>query len=305
MPNNTKDQFLEELAKRFGPLKKLEHTRSLFETSIGGLRFYVRYSSIHRGNRTWYGLRQEDLQAIEGHHAFMCFLWEGQVEPLIVPFAEYEDVFQTVLPATDGQYKVQVYLNDDGTDLYIARAGRFGVEGYFGWNGLPNAVSSTSPGTVPEISHAQAQTLLGAIGVAKGHDIWIPFHDRAKLDWSFTSQFGCRTELPHGFEEATSILREIDVIWIKKGSNQLTALFEVEHSTPIYSGLLRFNDIHILAPNLRPRFSIVANDARRSAYVRQLHRPTFRASGLNEMCSFLEYVDVFGWHARTIERQAE
>lgn len=97
-------------------------------------------------------------------------------------------------------------------------------------------------------------------------------------------------------------MREVDVIWIRKGSNELRALFEVEHSTPIYSGLLRFNDIHLLAPNLRPRFSIVANDYRRSAFARQLNRPTFRTSGLREICTFLEYVDVLGWHSRIIAR---
>jgi hypothetical protein len=75
-------------------------------------------------------------------------------------------------------------------------------------------------------------------------------------------------------------------------------MFEVEHSTPIYSGLLRFNDVHLVAPLLRPRFSVVANDARRDLFVRQLNRPTFRLSGLRELCTFLDYKDVFGWYTR-------
>ncbi len=298
MSNQTKLEFLAELKRRFGKLKKLDNTQSLYEIGDGGARVYVRYSKVH-GSRTFYGLRQEDLQTIEGHSAVICFLWDGQPEPLLVPFSDYEEVFQTVSPASDGQYKVQVYLNDDGTDLYIARAGRFSVEGYFGWDALQVADGLTNLGTaLPEISHSQAQTLLGAIGVAKGHDIWIPPNDRVKLDWSVTNHFDCRGELPHGYEDALGIMREVDVIWIRKGSNELRALFEVEHSTPIYSGLLRFNDIHLLAPNIRPRFSIVANDARRSAFARQLNRPTFRSSGLYEMCTFLEYVDVVGWHGR-------
>jgi hypothetical protein len=93
-------------------------------------------------------------------------------------------------------------------------------------------------------------------------------------------------------------LEEVDVIWIQKGSSELRALFEVEHSTPIYSGLLRFNDIHLAAPRLRPTFSIVANDARREVFVRQLNRPTFQASELNKFCNFLEYINVFGWFNR-------
>ena len=33
---------------------------------------------------------------------------------------------------------------------------------------------------------------------------------------------------------------EIDVVWVNSGSSAVDSLFEVEHSTPVYSGLLRF-----------------------------------------------------------------
>ena len=72
----------------------------------------------------------------------------------------------------------------------------------------------------------------------------------------------------------------------------------VEHSTPIYSGLLRFNDVHLMLPDLAIRFGIVSNDPRRALFVRQLGRPTFKASGLKEICTFFEYQNVFGWHQR-------
>jgi hypothetical protein len=75
-------------------------------------------------------------------------------------------------------------------------------------------------------------------------------------------------------------------------------LFEVEHTTSIYSGLLRFNDVHLVAPDLHPRFSIVANDTRRSLYVRQVNRPTFQRSGLAEVCTFMEYENVLDWYSR-------
>jgi len=83
----------------------------------------------------------------------------------------------------------------------------------------------------------------------------------------------------------------------------MKALFEVEHSTPIYSGLLRFNDVHLIAPIPISKFTIVSNDARRSLFARQVNRPTFKTSGLTELCTFLEYVDVFGWHKRIIGNQ--
>jgi hypothetical protein len=235
---------------------------------------------------------------LEGYPAVICFLWEGQTEPLLVPFSEYEEVFQSISPAGDGQYKALIYLKDNGAELYIAGAGRFNVEAHLGWEEIENLIDVAKSGLIPELSHSQVQTLLGAIGSSKGHDVWIPQNDRAKLEWSLTDQFDCRDSLPNGFESVIDILREVDVIWLEHGSSKLTALFEVEHSTPIYSGLLRFNDIHLVAPSLHPRFGIVANDARRSLFIRQINRPTFRMSGLHELCSFFEYGNVFKWHKR-------
>lgn len=153
-------------------------------------------------------------------------------------------------------------------ELYVAKAGRFNVEGNLGWDALDALINSARLKNLPEFSHTQIQTFLGAIGTTKGYDIWIPTSDRIKLDWSLANQFDCHDLLPYSFEQVKNILQEVDVIWIQRGSGELRALFEVEHSTPIYSGLLRFNDIHLVTPTLRPRFSVVANDTRRSLFVR-------------------------------------
>lgn len=308
MANEAKAAFLEEL-KRYGSLRKLDQSLSLYEIGDGMARIYIRYSKVHRArNKTFYGLREEDLRILEGHPSLICFLWDDQKEPLLVPFSKYENVFQSTSASGDGQYKVQVYPQEDGTELYIARVGRFNVEGHFGWGELESLIDSAHVGTIPELSHSQVQTLLGAIGAAKGYDIWIPLNDRARLDRFLINPLEYRDMLPYGFESVKSILEEIDVIWIQRGSSELRALFEVEHSTPIYSGLLRFNDIHLVAPNLHPTFSIVANNARRDVFVKQLNRPTFRTSQLSEFCNFLEYINVFGWFNRikaTKEKMAQ
>ena len=213
------------------------------------------------------------------------------------PLRRYRDIFDSITPADDGQYKAQVLLHEDATELYIARVGRFNVEGYFGWLQVEKLIGFSGH-QIPELSHTQVQTLIGSIGTKKEFDIWIPPTDRSKLDWKITLPFLMRDSLPYGFEQVTNILSEIDVIWLKRGSNEIRALFEVEHSTPIYSGLLRFNDIHLAVPSLNSRYSIVANSERRSLFVRQLNRPTFRLSGLGEVCNFLEYADVYNWHER-------
>ena len=60
-------------------------------------------------------------------------------------------------------------------------------------------------------------------------------------------------------------------MWIASGKNAIEGLFEVEHSTPIYSGLLRFNDVLLTDPKVS-RFSIISNDTRRAVFSRQVFR---------------------------------
>ncbi len=300
MTNPVETAFLQELSRRYGSISKLERSLSLFEVGQGALRIYVRYSKVHGGRQAFYGLRQDDLRRLEGHPSVICFLWDSQTEPLFVPFLEYEEVFQSTAPAADGQYKAQVYLKGAGIELYVAGAGRFNVDAYLGWEGMTDLIDATRLAPSSQFSHSQIQTLLGGIGTAKGYDVWIPLVDRAKLEWSLTNHFECRETLPAGFGDITSIIEEVDVIWIEHGASSLRALFEVEHSTPVYSGLLRLNDIHLATPRMRPRFNIVANDERRVLFVRQINRPTFRASGLLDLCNFIEYGDVDRWHRRMV-----
>jgi len=298
MANATKATFLEELTKRYGDIHKLSSSLSLYDLGDGAGRIYIRYSKIHSKGQAFYGLRKKDLQELEGRPSAICFLWEGQAEPVFVPYSEYEEIFQSLSPADDGQYKVQLFLREEGSDFYIANAGRFNVEAYFGWERLDSLIQQSRLTVFPDLSHIQVQTLLGSIGARKGYNVWIPRNDRARLDWAMTAKFECAGTIPRGFAEIEDTLSEVDVVWIERDARRLRALFEVEHSTPIYSGLLRFNDVHLTNPSGVTTYSIVSNDDRRSLFVRQLNRPTFKASKLAESCTFLEYPNVFTWHQR-------
>lgn len=292
MANPVKVSFLEQLRTRYGKLKQLPGSLSLFEIGDGLARLYVRYSKLHAGNRTFFGLRRDDLKELGGVNSVICFLWDNQLEPMFVPFGDFEDTFSSLTPASDGQYKVQIYPEADA-ELYISNAGRFNVEGFYGWDNLDNILDQSKISALPDFSHSQIQTIIGSIGTIKGHDIWMPPLDRNKLDWSLAEEYALKSNFPTQYGHIYEIIKEIDVAWINRGSNNLLAMFEVEHSTPIYSGLLRFNDLHLIDPNSRIRFSIVANDFRRSLFLKQINRPTFKTSGLNDVCSFMEYRDVF------------
>lgn len=298
MANLVKTVFLDELSKRFGRPKQLSGSLSLFEIGDGVARLYIRYSKVHPGNRSFYGLRKEDLKQLEGFNSMICFLWDNQAEPVFVPFSDFEDVFHSLTPASDGQFKCQIYHND-GLELYIANAGRFSIEGFYGWGKADGLIETSKITVLPDFSHSQIQTFIGAIGIMKGYDVWIPVSDRGKLDWTLTDKFSCRDELPSRYKPIDDVVREIDTLWIRRGTSEMSAMFEVEHSTSIYSGLLRFNDLHLIEPSLKPKFSIVASGMRRSLFLRQINRPTFKLSGLGDVCNFLEYKDVYSWFDRT------
>src|SRR5437763_31425 len=224
MPNNTKLNFLKRLGERYGALRRLDRSLSLYVIEQDAVRIYIRYSKVHNQHRTFYGLREEDLRQLEGYPSFICFLWDKQKEPLFLRFSDYEEVFRSTCPASDGQYKAQIYLQDGATELYIAQAGRFNVEGSFGWAELEAIMSSSRIKIIPPFTHSQMQTLLGAIGTAKGYDVWIPSNDRGKLDWSVADSFTCRDIFPSGYQEIERIVQETDVIWIPRGSSEPRAL---------------------------------------------------------------------------------
>jgi len=302
MPNLIKADFLKELSKKYGELKKLPNSLSLFEIGEGLLRIYIRYSKVHSRNQSFYGLRKDDLKQLEGYNSVIAYLWDKQKEPLFVPYSDFEEILNFSKPASDGQIKASVFQIDDGTELYISNAGRYNVEAFFGWNYLESLVDTSKLATIPDFSHSQVQTMIGCIGKNKGYGIWIPSIDRNKLDWKLTPKFNCLDSLPNRYNNIIDIIKEIDVLWLQLGSSEIKAMFEVEHSTPIYPGLLRFNDLYLNEPNIRSRFNIVSNELRRSLFIRQISRPTFKVSGLSEICNFLDYKDVFGWYNRTTRK---
>lgn len=68
--------------------------------------------------------------------------------------------------------------------------------------------------------------------------------------------------------------------------------FEVEHSTPIYSGLLRFNDI-LLSIGYVEEFNIIAQDERENKFGLEINRPTFTKSKLIEKTIFISYESIY------------
>ena len=70
--------------------------------------------------------------------------------------------------------------------------------------------------------------------------------------------------------------------------------FEIEHSTTIYSGLLRFNDVKIDFPISKA--TIVIPRDRMNLFEKQINRRTFTLSELSDVCDYITYEDVKSWY---------
>src|SRR5450631_326080 len=158
MPNIHKANLIATLRDRFGELRKIHGSESLFALGDDAARVYIRYSKVHEKGRTFFGLRGVDLRHLEGHNSFLCFILNDGSPPLFVPFADFEEIFRNAESAKDGQYKLQLISQGDARELYIARQGRFNVEGYVGYDGLARSLDARRLREASDLTHSQVQT---------------------------------------------------------------------------------------------------------------------------------------------------
>jgi hypothetical protein len=295
MPNDYKKELIAAIEHRCGPVTRLAGSQSLIQTA-SGVRIYLRYSKLHGKGVAFYGLRQVDLNVLDGHHSYICFFTDKE-PPLFIPYSDFEAVIRQSPLASDGQFKAQIIYGPPMGDLYLPRVGHFNVDAYGGLEALSLQDDKGASTAYTHLSHWQAQTLLCGIGVLKGYGVYLPPNNIETLDWSLTQRFQPIGSLPAHVADRTRFASEIDVIWVDHKHDAIAAAFEVEHSTPVYSGLLRFNDVLLTCPGAN-RFFVVSNESRRDLFVRQLQRPTFQRSGLSEVASFLDYANVYDWHRR-------
>lgn len=134
-----------------------------------------------------------------------------------------------------------------------------------------------------DATHTQIQGWLRDLGASLDFDVWIATNDRGRLFGEGKLGDGCLSRLPDGITAGMDSVRLIDVVWISRSSHRVAAAFEVEHSTSIYSGIVRMLDLalgtHVGEDST---LFLVAPDNRRAEVEQQLCRPAFsRVSELN------------------------
>jgi hypothetical protein len=158
------------------------------------------------------------------------------------------------------------------------------------------AVPPEEPADVPtERESVRVQAALCRIGEAMGFKIWLPNSDRSRVAEHWSAQQGVLLErLPLNYDETTlDTIKRIDVLWLK--GRAIRRAFEIEHSTAIYSGLLRMADLCALLPNINVSLHIVAPESRRDKVFQEITRPVFSLlenSPLSERCTYLSYGSV-------------
>ena len=143
-------------------------------------------------------------------------------------------------------------------------------------------------------THTEIQAWLRDLGRALGFDVWVAANDRGRAYGQGKLGDGCMERLPEAIalQAGADAIRLIDVLWLEREAGRVVAGFEVEHTTSIYSGIVRLLDLALgSAASEQHALFLVAPDSRREDVRQQLARPAF--SRVRELgIRFIAYGDL-------------
>lgn len=148
---------------------------------------------------------------------------------------------------------------------------------------------------IPVRESIKYQAFLAQIGAKMGFSVWIPRNDKGRvIDEMKSGRDSIIDILPLNYDVATlQTVEQIDILWLRKRS--IVRAFEVEHTTAIYSGILRMADLLALQPNMDIKLHIVAPNSRREKVFQEIQRPVFsllEKGALSDFCTFISYESI-------------
>ncbi|MDE2990538.1 MAG: hypothetical protein OXU21_05645 [Chloroflexota bacterium] len=227
-----------------------------------------------KGTTSWTGFFRGSLNKFEENDGsyLIDLLKKQQTHPTIYPLTEKDqrELARIKKVRTPGG-SVEVVVPDNGS------------------NG-----SDVAPLKLPDLRKSiQYQAKVAQIGVEMGFRIWVPRNDKAQVLELIPATMHEKFlgNLPLNYDDATlRTIEQIDVLWLKGRS--MSRAFEIEHTTAIYSGLLRMADLLALQPNMDIHLHIVAPPDKREKVLREIRRPVFSLldrGPLYNQCSFISY----------------
>lgn len=194
--------------------------------------------------------------------------------------AEYRDQLSNDLGAIAG------LLFDVGTGRYPAPPRDFDEAARRAWETDLAAVRedakrqrAADAGREGDRTHTEIQVWLRDLGLALGFAVHVAANDRNRQWMDGRLGDGCLDELPASVADVpgADAVRLIDVLWVDRGSGNVAAGFEVEHSTSIYSGIVRLLDLALgCSGQATHNLFLVAPDDREDEVRAQVGRPAFR-----------------------------
>ena len=127
-------------------------------------------------------------------------------------------------------------------------------------------------------THTEIQGWLRDLGLALGYTVWIASNDRSRTYNDGRLSHGCLERLPDALAQssAADAIRLIDILWLDGSKSKVMAAFEVEHTTSIYSGIVRMLDLALSGDTQASEgLYLVAPDNREAEVLQQLRRPAF------------------------------
>lgn len=145
--------------------------------------------------------------------------------------------------------------------------------------------------------------MLIKIGLASGNDVWVARNDKSNVVSGEKFADITLNDLPNiGLDpDSSKTVEYIDDVWLR--GRRITSAFEVEHSTSIYSGILRLADLKVLQPNITFPLYITAPRRRKAKVFNELKRPTFSNEYLqmDKAVKYISYEKIRDAHRNYVE----
>lgn len=222
--------------------------------------------------------------------------WTGPLRSSLKMIAKKDGDYLLRLLKTQSQASQEYPLDDEHYEKYLTRTTT--VHQTDVPVSIPEDTENHSGEVIEEKEVRESvriQALLALIGEKMGFKIWLPRNDRNLVlqEWKPEGDVLLNT-LPLNYDVVTiKTIEQIDVLWLRRRS--IVRAFEIEHTTSIYSGILRMADLLALQPNMDIKLHIVAPEERKEKVFSEIQRPVFsllEKGALSQYCTYLSYDSV-------------
>lgn len=176
---------------------------------------------------------------------------------------------------------IAAFCFDIGVGLYTPPPRGEGDDARTAWKQQLASVSENAitpkPLETEDRTHTEIQGWLRDLGLALKYRVWIAQNDRGRAFGDGRLGDGALAKLPALIDTSpgADAIRLIDVLWVDD-TDQIVAAFEVEHTTSIYSGIVRMLDLALGANTTKLHsLYLVAPDKREADVRSQMARPAF------------------------------